>query len=350
MNVSELFSLTNWIAREIVGQNIPQKYQALYSILQQNSQPNQKQPFESQTADLVSSLTNVPLELLSRDQINFLDKLGILKTIGSDGVAAIEEILYRNAMDIATATQKVVLLHQQVSNGINKATQILTGLNGCLLEEEYEIKNEVLIRVCFTGGASMKNVVDFKSLGNSWHEIGRGIAMVHDAAPEDIKIVGATKGSIVIELAVAYGIAKTTSGILLEALKVAERVLDLKKRAEEIRGMKLKNDKIAHELEKEADTEKKSGIDEIAAKVAADLRIKTDGEKLKVLEVAVKNLVNFIENGGSLDFVLPEVSAEAIAEEEADKKELRVSFQQVRQLEKKLALLEYKKDKELHNQ
>jgi len=344
MNVSELFSLTNWIAREIVGQSIPQKYQALYSILQQNSQPNQKQPFESQTADLVSSLSNVPLELLSRDQINFLDKLGILKTIGSDGVSAIEDILYRNAMDIATATQKVVLLHQQISNGINRAHQISTGLNGCVLEEEYEIKNEVLIRICFAGGASMKNVVDFKNLGNSWHEIGRGIAMAHGAAPEDIKIVGATKGSIIIELAVAYGIAKTTSGILLEALKVAERVIDLKKKAEEIRGMKLKNDKVAHELEKEADVEKKTGIDEIAAKVAVDLGIKADGEKLKVLEVSVKNLVNFIENGGSLDFVLPEETEEAIAEEGADKKELRVSFQQVRQLEKKLALIEHKKD------
>ena len=60
MNVSELYSLTFWIEKEVVKTQIPQKYQALQKILQQNSQPNQQQqPFESQKTDLTEAIKNV---------------------------------------------------------------------------------------------------------------------------------------------------------------------------------------------------------------------------------------------------------------------------------------------------
>ena len=60
MNISELFNLTHWVSTEIVDAQIPQKYQALFNILQQHTQPNQqKQPFDAQKNDLTETLTNV---------------------------------------------------------------------------------------------------------------------------------------------------------------------------------------------------------------------------------------------------------------------------------------------------
>ena len=60
MNVSELFELTHWITREIEDENIPQKYQAVQTILQQHAQPNQqKTPFETQKDDLIDSLKKI---------------------------------------------------------------------------------------------------------------------------------------------------------------------------------------------------------------------------------------------------------------------------------------------------
>lgn len=81
----------------------------------------------------------------------------------------------------------------------------------------------------------MSNLSDFKSWGSTWYDIGRGVAMGHGTPPEDIKVVGATRGSIIIELGVAYAIAATTSRIILEALKLAEKSLALRKTVEEIR-------------------------------------------------------------------------------------------------------------------
>ena len=162
--------------------------------------------------------------------------------------------------------------------------------------EQYELDNEILMRVTFTGQAKMGNIKDFKTWDNPWYDIGRGIALAHGTSPEDIKIVGATTGSIIIELAVVASIATTASGIILAALKVAEKVLDIKKKAEEIRGLKLTNDKLAKDLDEAADTEKAKGIEEITVTMIKKLSIKKTGEgdKVKALETSIKNLVNLL--------------------------------------------------------
>lgn len=342
MNVSELFDLTHWITKEIEKTQVPQKYQVLQTILQQHSQPNQqRQPFESQQEDLINTLRKIPLGQLTRDQLDFLSHLGISQAVGEEGIQQIEEILYRNVIDVATSAQKLQEILQKVSQGVAKSNQIKEGLTDCVIEEEYEVENEILMRVSFTGHALMSNITDFKSWGIIWHDIGRGIAMVHNATPEDIKIVGATKGSIIIELAVIASIATTTSGIILAALKVAEKVLDIRTKAEELRGLKMKNDKFSKELEKEAENEKQSGIEEITGEVVKELKLKDgEGDKIKALDIAVKNLVNFVEKGGVVDFVIPESEEEE--GEEDENKNLRVAFQEIRLLEKKISLLEHK--------
>ncbi len=343
MNVSELFDLTHWVMDKIVATQIPQKYQTLQQILQQNSRPNQKQqPFETQKNDLTETLKNVPLRKLTKDQLLFLHKLGIAQAVGDEGIDVIEDILYKNVIDVATSAQKLDQIHQEIIKGIQKSDQIKAGLKGCVFEEEYETENEVLIRVSFTGHATMSNVTDFKSWGNIWYEIGRGIAMAHDSSPEDVKIVGATKGSIIIELAVIVSIATTTSGIILAALKVAEKVLDIRKKAEEIRNLKLKNTKLASDMEKEAEKEKTAGIEEIATETIKKLKLKKEGEgdKINALDKAVKNLVSFIESGGEVDFIMPDKEVESDQTASDNYNKLGVTFQEIRQLENKIKLIE----------
>lgn len=346
MNVSELFDLTHWVTDEIVTTEIPQKYQTLQTIIQQHSLPNQaKQPFDDQKNDLIKTLKNVPLRKLTKDQLLFLHELGISQAVGEEGIEMIEDILYKNVIDVATSAEKLKQIIKELNEGIQKSNQIKTGLDGCVFEEEYETENEVLIRVSFTGNATMSNVTDFKNWGNIWHEIGRGIAMAHNASPEDVKIVGATKGSIIIELAVIAGIATTASGIILAALRVTEKVLDIRKKAEEIRNMKLINKKLAMNIEKEAENEKSAGIEKISAEIIKKLKLNKDseGDKINALEKAVKNLVNFIESGGEVDFIIPDEEVDddgkVIRNNYGD---LRVAFQEIRQLDNKIKLLESK--------
>ena len=192
----------------------------------------------------------------------------------------------------------------------------------------------------------MANITDFKDWGKRWFEIGYGISMAHNLAPEDIKIIGATKGSIIIELSVIAGIATTVSGIILAALKVADRILELRKKAEEIRGMKLKNDKLAQDIEKEAEIEKKAGVATIMEEIVKKLEIKreAEGDKIPALKRSIENLVDFTENGGEVDFVIPEEKTDSNENKEKPDKssyiELRTAFKEIRSLEHRIALLE----------
>lgn len=345
MNVSELSSLTHWVEDEIVDTGIPDKYQKLLTILQQNSRPNQqKAPFANQKDALIELLKGTPIYSLTKDQIRFLHALGIAQAVGNEGVRSIEDILYKNVIDVATSAQKLQHILQELNKGIEKSNQIKSGLEDCVLEEEYESDASILVRVSFTGLASMSNVTDFKNWGKVWYEIGRGIAMVHDSSPEDIKIIGATNGSIVIELAMIASIATTTSGIILAGLKVAEKVLEIRKKAEEIRNLKLNNKKLAQDMEKEAENEKKTGIEKITESTIIELQISKDidGEKITAFTKSIKNLVNFIESGGEVDFILPKNETESDEDDNTTPKyeSLRLAFQEIRQIENKIKLLE----------
>jgi len=348
MNVSELYDLTYWIDEEIVNTEIPEKYQQLHQILHQNSQPNnQNQPFESQKDDLLKAIKAVPLTQLTKEQLVFLRALGIAQAVGKEGTRTIEDVLYRNVLDIATSVNKIQQIHQKLKEGIKTSNQIKTGLNECIAPEEYEIDKEVMIRVTFTGNATMSNVSDFKKWGNTWHEIGRGIAMAHNAAPEDIRIIGATKGSVTIELATSPEIAITTSMIILFALELAQKILDIRKKAEEIKNLQLQNKQLAKDIKKEATKAKQAGVDQICERLMVELTIEKDGngDKAIALDKAVKDLIDFIEFGGEVDFIVPDENDDEDNEEgeevsRPEYEKLRNTITDIRLLEDKLKLLE----------
>lgn len=347
MNVNELYSLTKWINDEIVDKGVQQKYQQLHSVLQANTQRNQQsQPFESQKEDLLKTLASVRLEILTKDQISFLSELGITPLVGHAGVKKIEDILYRNAIDIATAASRTQEMINGISQGVSKSGQIAAGLEGCLEEYEDGINEDVLIRVSFLGDASMSNVKDFKDWGSNWHEIGRGIAMAHDATPEDIKIVGAAKGSVILEFLTNPAIATTVGSVIWGALKVAEKVLDIRKKAAEVRNLNLQNKKLSDDLNKAAEEEKENGIKEIIDEQNKELSLKSsDGDKITALNKSITKLVDFIEKGGEVDFVIPD--EEESDDEESDNPavnseftQLRTVFEEIKLLEQKIQLLE----------
>lgn len=352
MQVEELFDLTNWIQREIVDANIVQKYNQLHKILSHNAQPNQqKQPFEQQQEELITTLNKVPLSELSLGQIEILSTIGIAKNVGEEGAENIKDVLFRNALDIANAVEKVQLSIQKINEGIQWAQQIRDLLSKIIHDEEVlELGESVLLRVHFQKDADLSNLTEFKDWGKTWYDIGRGISMAHGKAPEDISVVGASKGSIVISLLTVYGIAKTTSFIIMEALKVAEKVLDIRRKAEEIKAMKLSNDKAEKALIDDAKNAKKIGIEDIIKNTTKELKLNAgnEGDKVQALESAVKKLVDFVEKGGEVDFVLPD--EEDVDEEEGEaevdanrrqREELRAMFNEVRQLEQKIHQIEY---------
>lgn len=352
MQIEELHDLTNWINREVVVTGVSALYNDLLTVLNQNAQPSQtKLPFEAQKEALFTTLKTVSLSDLSSGQLEILENIGIAHNVGSEGVEAIEDVLYRNALDIATVVNKITTVVAEINTGVQWSSQINTLLLHILDVEEVRVAEDgVLMRIHFQKEAHLSNLTEFKDWGKTWYEIGRGITMANGVAPEDIKVVGASKGSIILTLLATYGIARTTSDIILAALKVAEKVYDIKKKAQEVRALKIGNDAAEKALEKAAADTKESGIKTIIADTIKQIGLdkKNEGDKVNALESSISKLVDFIEKGGEVDFVVPEeTSSGEVDKDDPDVKarnDLRVIFKEVRVIEKKIQQIEFKDD------
>lgn len=351
MQVEELYDLTTWIASNIVEEELVEKYQELHEVLKQNAQPNQeKQPFEEQQKALIEAVKAVPLSELSVGQIEILSELGFAQNIGSEGVALIEDVLFKNAVDIANAAERISQCITELNEGIQWSQQERE-LLGKIVTSDSITPNEdqVLLRIHFTGDASIENLSELKEWSKIWWEIGRGISMAHDQSPENISVIGAGKGSIIVTLLAAYGIASTVSGIILASLKVVEKYYDIKRKAQEVRALELGNDEAEKALETAASEAKDSGVETIVKKTLGELELdqRNEGDKVNELTSATKKLVDFITKGGEVDFVIPdEEDEEADSSDDAEanvaaKNDLRIRFQEVRKLEREMKRLEH---------
>ncbi len=350
MQVSELHQLTDWIEEHIKERNILDSYHSLHHRLQENAQQGQQQqPFENEKKQLLLALKNTPLDQLTIIQLEFLHAMGIGTHVGPASVKDVEDILFRNVIDVATAASKIAEKIQSISEGIRKSDSIREGLGEYDAPDDDIGDDEVLVRVIFSNDASISNVVNLKEWSRQWHDIARGIAMMHNAPPEDVKIIGAGRGSVIIELVVNCGIAATIMTIVRQAFDIAKRYAEIKYIAERTRAAKIRNNRIASQIEAEAEKEKNEAIEKIASKIKSAGK-KKDGETSNALQRSVKNLVEFLSKGGELDWVIPEEEDETEDSAElnklTDRRKLQESLQEIRRLNSDPRQLEYSPDRD----
>jgi len=354
MNLAELQNLADWIEVELEDEGILPSYTALQGILGQNARGNQQQPFEQEKETLFDKLKAVDLLNLTTEQVSFLDRMGVLRHVGVPAVEQIEDTLYRNSLDVATAAAKIQVSVEALAEGFARAESIREALKGCV-DDELALGDEVLIRVGFSGDAAINNVVDFKDWAKKWHEIGRGLAMIHGMAPEEIHVIGASRGSVIIELGVAVKFAASIGSVIIFALEVAERVVRIRKHAIETRGFQFANTKIAEDIEAAAALEREKGAKEIQEKLLREqgLDEEREGDKAVALVRSIDSLLDFLEKGGDVDCVIPQDEELEDGEEPTEGasakqlQDLRESFSTIRLLEAKVKLLEAGDDPDL---
>jgi len=346
MQIKELVQFIEWFNENVVETQLPSKYTAFYTKINTNVRQGQvKQPFEIEKEALFDILKSIDYQSLSLEQLKFLESHSLKNLLGKEGIENINNILFESNIDIATAAKKIVENRNILNTAIKNISELENAIvNNFDIDDNEDISDgKVLMRVYFQNDVSIDNLTDFKKLSAIWYDIGRGIAMAQDKTPDDFTIIGAKKGSIIIEMAVAVTLATSVSKILLEALKVADRFLEVLKKVQELKSLKLNNTKIEKELKIEAEKEKENGIKSILEIAIVDLKldIKSQGDKVNAIEKSISKLVNFTENGGLVDFVQPD----EVDEENPDKnlrdevKKLNNNINEIRLLENKTKLL-----------
>ncbi len=309
MNVDELYSLTQWVHKEVIENKLLEKYQHILNTLTVYHRQF-KTMLEDEKNELLEILESIDLTILTKDQVDFLGELQILSDIGYYGISQIKDVLFLNQVTIETAVQKLKKAVQDLGEGTNRITSIYNGLNGLVRDEIGEYQEDVFVRVGFLGKASMSNVEDFKNWGEKWHNIGRGIAMAHNTTPQDIQIVGATRGSVILELVTRPDILATIAAIVLFSQKANMNYLKMKQMAAETRGFDLKNkilEETAKKLDTEAEAQHESGIQNALKILKKELKLteNVDNEKSVALEMAITNLFDFNKQGGEVNFIAP---------------------------------------------
>ena len=347
MQVTELLQFIDWFNENIIEEELSLKYSGFYEKLYLNVRQGQAaQPFQEEKEKLFETLKSINYQSLSLEQINFLEKLEIADLLGVQGAKKIDDVLFESNIDIASASERINDFKDKIDDAIKRVRDLEEALSDNFeIDETDEVpEDSVLMRVYFQNNVSINNLTDFKKLSAMWYDIGRGIAMAQDKSPEDFNIIGAKKGSIIIEMAVAVGLATTVSKILLESLKVADRFLNILKKVQELKGLQLSNKKIEAELKKEAQKEKDDGIKAILEVAVSDLKLNANqqGDKINAIEKSIKKLIDFTQNGGEVDFVQPQKTEEDENELREEVKKLKENVSEIRLLENKIKLIENK--------
>jgi len=340
-----------WIDEEITTPQIAALYSRLADAIQNNANGS-PQAYSQQRDELIEILRNVNVFRLSQAQREFVEKLQLWQHVGAVGVAELEGNLYKNSLDVATAAENVRKIASDIQSAVDRSNQIRGSLKG-LVEIARDPSDQILIRVVFDGAASIDDLVGLKKWTAEWHDIGRGLAMAVGAAPEDIRVVGANKGSLVIVLATVYGIAQVVATVLLKSLEVAEKVLNLQKMGQEVKNLGLTNTKLEKEILASTEAERKAGIEAISRDVTVELSVtrQLDGEQQSTLENSVKKLISFIEKGGQVDLVLPveskdEGKAEELSSDGQKIRRLRDDVQRIRAIESEMKMLDHDSEKD----
>lgn len=344
MDVSELFRLTGWVEANIASKPILKRYNQLQGILEQNSRGSSQQPFEEVKISLYEALNAVPVDQLTHAQTQVLETIGIRDKISKEGVDQLENILVTNVIDSATAFNKVRDLVSQLSQGIDwsKATRShLQRISSAETFDEVET-GDVLLRVTFTKAADIKNVVDLSNWSESWFIIARGISVAIGSAPEDVRVVGASKGSFIVDLVGATAFAKAISYILKEVLERIQQVIDMRVSLEQLKKLKIENNKAAIELEKAILEHKQASIDHVTETAAAKIangKVPA-GEVSNNLELAIKKLYEFFDKGGEVDIVVPEPDTIRSEDQEGTKSPQEVERAELEKIVRSIRKLE----------
>lgn len=339
-----MYNLCTWVIENVIDTSVSKKYQSLHTAMNQNNQPSTaKVPIETQKKELLEALRNINLFHLSAVQIEMLKKIDLFNYIGNSGAILVEKNLRDNSLDSATATENINTYLKNVNKGITVINQIFKGLDGLIDITESEA--EATLRIRFTGDASIENISDLKKMSGLWYDIGRGIAMYHDDAPENVRVLSAENGSIVFVLGVTVVVVKTLSDVVLRILSVNEKIIDIKIKKEELKKLELENDKIELELEKEIETQKEKVADEIMEELKS--RKDIDPENQTILRKSLKNIIEFMDKGGEVDIVINDISSEDMNPDEIETlKNIKGNTEEIRRIEDKIKLIEMKKVRE----
>lgn len=317
VDAKEVVRLSDWMTGFL--SEAQSEMNTLRSNLANNSrQGAATQPIKEHLDKVSTSLRAWDTTELSTLQLGTLKHLGVYPFLGRHGAKWLNTTVKEASYDMATVSQAVTEAFQQVEQAkkaLKSATQSLSvlGLGDTQAEEMIE-DGKYRVAIIFRADAAINNVSDLKKRSASWHVTIGGIADAIGEKVEDTQITGADTGSLLIFLAMTAKAAALLAIINKSITMVASNILDLQLKVQDLRTKKLTNDMMEMGFKEQEDQLKKNAIGSILEELKPHLERPLKGEVATKLERAIKNLLEFAEDGGEVDIETPEDVPEDEAE------------------------------------
>lgn len=329
MEIKELYSLIQAI-NDLTTQN---GYKALINQLRtaigqyktlkavQSLSPSQIQQMataqiniESNRIQALSALNEIQRVLSEYKFVKTFNKLKIDNPFGDYA----NELLRRIPIELESSYESLLTEITQYYQKLNSYQQFTNSLSVVLgdVEEKSGDKEDELI-IFFEGGATVENLKELARVSTDWNQIVNCFGRLVKENDTDIHIVSIERGSLIatlsISAAIIHGLIKGSDKILDLIMKTCE----LRKKALELKEMKLENIAKAIEiLEKQSTLNLSSEAKNVARELmieygweqGADLFHETEAATVK----AVKKIIKFQNAGGKIDSKLLEPTAEQV--------------------------------------
>lgn len=305
MDISELYSFALWYRGGVPGALA--RYRKLHKLIHHNATQAQKLPIEEPLEGLLAYLQEMRMHELSNEQIRILRSLDVEKYVGDLGAEFIIQLIKQSHYDPASAAQQLsagIDSLQKINGHTEQVIAVFEGLN--LLSPPAGVTDgRMLIRLEFRKKASIDNVVSLKTWASQWHDIVRGASMAVNEPPNNTLVVGASRGSIIIELAATLAVARILITLVKAAIGVAKDFALLMHSIEDLRQKKLLTGTIESAMNAEADRRSENSVETILSSIREMLGKEVNGDQENSLTAAIRKLLAFHKKGGEVDFVSP---------------------------------------------
>lgn len=316
METKEMYQLARWYRDNIIDLNVETSLnktkKAITNTLSSNHQPYLKLQSIREYLDAhIAVLSEIDLDALSFDDIEILEKLGLKYLVLSSAIPSLHKVSEQGdvqeiAARISDSLQTLQPINIEFVNFLN-AFEIIFGSTPDV--EGTDHHGKVLTRVRFHNDAFISNVVNLSGWTTKWNTIARGYSMALGQAPETFEVVGASKGSIIFDLLLDFETVKLfseTFNLLAETVFNVAEMYGAIKAVEFMKGSNpdLYKQTVEH-IKAEAEKSHEEMTEQVADKLLEKLQqdgFHRSGEVKESLKRSVKELDNFVNKGGDIDF------------------------------------------------
>ncbi len=315
-------------------------------MLQHNASQNKKQEVRAPLENLTKVLKEMPLTELNLQQMDQLEAMDVAQFLGDRGAVNVRKLVTQSSYDPASSANEVGVASSTVASAVTKFEVLVSALKASQFDEHRSAKGigilskEAIARIHFKEEASIGNIADMKKWASDWNDIVRGIGHLVQETPQDLRVVSAGNGSLIIGIsgsmaviAILAHLSKKVSGIVLDGVRVANAIEDL-------RHKKLMNADIEKEMRKNIAAKESNLVKETIAELKVGASENYGQEHDAHLETAVKKYVAFAKKGGEVDYLEPpSVYTDDLPEPDQIVSELRKLIAEVRDIKAETMLL-----------